>query len=75
MTTSAHEMHEPGTRAAAAALKSKVSDVLSSPYVRGAAVLGILFFGEPLSFARIVCLVLIVCGILGLKFLVGEGAN
>lgn len=50
MTTSAHEMHEPGTRVAAAelgtneqfrALKVKVSDVLSSPYVRGAAVLGI----------------------------------
>jgi YihY family inner membrane protein len=50
MTTSAHEMHEPGTRVAAAelgskeqfqALKSKASDVLASPYVRGAAVLGI----------------------------------
>jgi YihY family inner membrane protein len=34
-------MHEPGPRAAAAALRSKVSDVLSSPYLRGAAVLGI----------------------------------
>jgi len=50
MTISAHEMHEADTRLAAAesgtneqfqALKSKVSDVLSSPYVRGAAVLGI----------------------------------
>jgi len=38
----------------------------------GAAVLGILFFGEPASFPRIVCLVLIVCGILGLKFLAAE---
>jgi YihY family inner membrane protein len=50
MTTPAHEMHEAEARVAAAqlgtnaqfqALKSKVSDVLSSPYVRGAAVLGI----------------------------------
>jgi YihY family inner membrane protein len=50
MTISAHEMHEADSRVAAAgsatneqfqALKSKVSDVLSSPYVRGAAVLGI----------------------------------
>jgi YihY family inner membrane protein len=50
MTTTAHEMHEAKPRLAAAAfgtnepfkaLKSKASDVLSSPYVRGAAVLGI----------------------------------
>ncbi|WP_229421251.1 YihY/virulence factor BrkB family protein [Telluria antibiotica] len=49
MTTSAHEMHadtpvvaaELGTNEQFKALKSKVSDVLSSPYVRGAAVLGI----------------------------------
>ncbi|MCS0583694.1 YihY/virulence factor BrkB family protein [Massilia pinisoli] len=50
MTTTAHEIHEAETRLAAAelgtneqfqALKSKVSDVLSSPYMRGAAVLGI----------------------------------
>jgi quaternary ammonium compound-resistance protein SugE len=41
----------------------------------GAAVLGIVVFGEPVSPARIACLALIVCGILGLKFLVGEGAN
>ena len=50
MTISAHEMHEADSRVAAAgsatneqfkALKSKVSDALSSPYVRGAAVLGI----------------------------------
>ncbi len=46
----AHETHEADTRAAAAAsktndhikvLKSKASEVLSSPYARGAAVLGI----------------------------------
>jgi YihY family inner membrane protein len=50
MTDTAHEMHEAGTRLAAAeltmkeefeALKSKASNALSSPYVRGAAVLGI----------------------------------
>src|SRR5689334_15819632 len=50
MTTTAHEMHEAETRDAAAGLgtneqfevwKSKAADVLSSPYVRGAAVLGI----------------------------------
>ena len=37
----------------------------------GAAVLGIVLFGEHLTFARIVCLTLIVCGSLGLKFLSG----
>jgi hypothetical protein len=50
MTTTAHEMREAERRVAAAqlgtdeqfqALKSKVSNVLASPYVRGAAVLGI----------------------------------
>ncbi len=41
----------------------------------GAAVLGILFFGEPRRLARILCLALIVIGILGLKFLVGEGID
>ncbi|MFC5462031.1 YihY/virulence factor BrkB family protein [Massilia niabensis] len=50
MNTTAHEKHEAGTRVAAAdlrtneqfkVLKSKASDVLSSPYVRGAAVVGI----------------------------------
>ena len=50
MTTTAHERHGAETRIAAAAsgtneqfkeLKAKASDVLSSPYVRGAAVLGI----------------------------------
>ncbi|MFS2028440.1 YihY/virulence factor BrkB family protein [Massilia sp. CT11-137] len=50
MNPTAHEMHESETRAATAAmetnaqfdvLKSRASDVLSSPYVRGAAVLGI----------------------------------
>ena len=35
----------------------------------GAAVLGIVFFGESLTFARVGCIALIVCGILGLKFL------
>jgi len=39
MTTNAHATHDP-TRAAAA-LKAKASEVLSSPYARGAAVLGI----------------------------------
>ncbi len=38
----------------------------------GAAVLGIALFGEPLTFARVACLALIVCGILGLKFLAAE---
>jgi quaternary ammonium compound-resistance protein SugE len=40
----------------------------------GAAVLGIAFFGESLSMARIGCIALIVFGILGLKFLGGESA-
>ncbi len=40
----------------------------------GATVLGIVLFGEALSVARVGCIALIVCGILGLKFLGGEGA-
>ncbi len=40
----------------------------------GAAVLGIVFFGEALTLARIACIALIVVGILGLKFLGGESA-
>jgi len=40
----------------------------------GAAVLGIAIFGESLTVARIGCIALIVCGILGLKFLGDEGA-
>jgi quaternary ammonium compound-resistance protein SugE len=40
----------------------------------GAAVLGIAFFGESLSIARIGCIAFIVFGILGLKFLGGESA-
>jgi quaternary ammonium compound-resistance protein SugE len=38
----------------------------------GAAVLGIAFFGESLTIARVGCIALIVCGILGLKLLGGE---
>ena len=41
----------------------------------GAAVLGIVIFGESLSAARIGCIALIVCGILGLKLLGGESAS
>ena len=41
----------------------------------GAAVLGIVIFGESLSAARIGCIALIVCGILGLKLLGGGGAS
>src|SRR5262249_30005171 len=40
----------------------------------GAAVLGILIFGEPLTVARVGCIALIVCGILGLKLLGDQGA-
>jgi quaternary ammonium compound-resistance protein SugE len=40
----------------------------------GAAVLGILVFGESPTVTRIGCIALIVCGILGLKLLGGEGA-
>ena len=40
----------------------------------GAATLGIAIFGESLTFVRIGCIALIVCGILGLKLLGGEGA-
>ena len=40
----------------------------------GAAVLGIAFFGESLSVARIGCIALIVFGIRGLKLLGGESA-
>lgn len=41
----------------------------------GAAVLGIAFFGESASAARIGCIALIVIGILGLKVLGGETAG
>ena len=41
----------------------------------GAAVLGIVIFGESLSAARIGCIALIVCGILGLKLLGGDSAS
>jgi len=37
----------------------------------GAAVIGIVFFGESLSVARIGCIALIIVGIVGLKFLGG----
>jgi quaternary ammonium compound-resistance protein SugE len=40
----------------------------------GAAILGIVLFGESLSVARIGCIALIVVGILGLKVLGGEAA-
>ena len=42
--------------------------------VVGAAVLGIAFFGESLTIARIGCIALIVCGIVGLKLIGGESA-
>ena len=41
----------------------------------GAAVLGAVFFGESLTFARVGCIALIICGILGLKFLGGGNAT
>jgi quaternary ammonium compound-resistance protein SugE len=40
----------------------------------GAAVFGIVLLGESLSIVRIACIALIVCGILGLKFLGNESA-
>lgn len=40
----------------------------------GAVILGIVFFGESLSLARIGCITLIVLGICGLKLLGGENA-
>jgi len=40
----------------------------------GAAILGIVFFGESLTLPRIGCITLIVLGILGLKLLGGENA-
>lgn len=40
----------------------------------GAATLGIVYFGESLTLARIGCIALIVLGILGLKLLGGENA-
>jgi len=39
----------------------------------GAAIFGIAIFGESLTLVRIGCIALIVCGILGLKLLGGEG--
>jgi quaternary ammonium compound-resistance protein SugE len=39
----------------------------------GAAVLGIALFGEPANAARLACIALIVLGILGLKFVGGNG--
>ena len=41
----------------------------------GVAVLGIVIFSESLSAARIGCIALIVCGILGLKLLGGESTS
>jgi quaternary ammonium compound-resistance protein SugE len=41
----------------------------------GAVVLGIFFFGESITVARIGCIGLIVFGILGLKFLGSQGAT
>ena len=38
----------------------------------GTAVLGMLLFNEPKTVARIVCILLIVCGIIGLKVFGGE---
>jgi quaternary ammonium compound-resistance protein SugE len=40
----------------------------------GAAIFGIVFFGESLTVVRVGCIALIVCGILGLKFLGGASA-
>ena len=40
----------------------------------GAAILGILLFNEPLTFARITCITLIVVGIIGLKVFSGSEA-
>lgn len=40
----------------------------------GAAILGIVFFGESLTLTRIACITLIVLGILGLKLFGGENA-
>ncbi len=37
----------------------------------GAAVLGMLLFNEPATVARIICLLLIVAGVIGLKFQAG----
>jgi quaternary ammonium compound-resistance protein SugE len=38
----------------------------------GAAILGIVIFGEPANLARLVCIALIVLGILGLKVISGH---
>ena len=40
----------------------------------GAAIFGILFFHEPLTAARVLCIALIVAGIVGLKFIGGGSA-
>ena len=39
----------------------------------GAVILGIVLFGEPVTLARMFCLGLIVCGIIGLKLVGGGG--
>jgi quaternary ammonium compound-resistance protein SugE len=39
----------------------------------GTAILGMVFFGEPRDVARIVCILLIVAGIVGLKFTTSAG--
>lgn len=41
----------------------------------GAAVFGMLIFREPVTVARVACIALIVIGILGLKFLGGDGRS
>ncbi|RQR74802.1 multidrug efflux SMR transporter [Burkholderia sp. Bp9015] len=40
----------------------------------GTAVVGMLFLGESTSPARIACIALILCGVIGLKFAAGESA-
>lgn len=41
----------------------------------GTALIGIVFLGESRSLLRLACLGLIVAGVLGLKFVAGEGAS
>ena len=39
----------------------------------GTAILGMVFFGEPRDVARILCILLIIAGIVGLKFTTSAG--
>ena len=63
-----------GARAYVRRNSSRVSWAWTGIGAVGAAIFGILFFHEPLTAARVLCIGLIVAGIVGLKFIGGGSA-